>query len=114
MLLRRIKKNVARGVDAQERSLWGDLISLGFVFPIAICLGLFGGRWIGAKVGHQDLGQWVGLGFGIGAAFWELFKTSQKMDRFEAGNQQATKEREGASLNTPLLSEDQDQDDDQP
>jgi hypothetical protein len=84
MLLWGVKKKAARDADPRERGLWGDLMSIGMVFPIAILLGLFGGRWIGAKLGHQDLGQWIGLGLGIGAAFWELYKVSLKLDRYDA------------------------------
>ncbi|HTL97588.1 MAG TPA: AtpZ/AtpI family protein [Holophagaceae bacterium] len=83
MLLWGVKKKAARDADPRERGLWGDLMSIGMVFPIAILLGLFGGRWIGAKLGHQDLGQWIGLGLGIGAAFWELYKVSLKLDRYD-------------------------------
>jgi len=67
--------------DPGERALWGDLMSLGFVFPIAITLGFFLGRWIGGWFGRPVLGQWVGLVWGIATAFYELYKVSQRMSR---------------------------------
>jgi hypothetical protein len=77
----RPKKN--DGVDVKERSLWGDLISLGFVFPIAIALGYFIGRWIGGKFGNPAAGGLIGLGWGILTAFWELFKVTKKLDKYD-------------------------------
>jgi len=67
--------------DPGERALWGDLMSLGFVFPIAITLGFFLGRWIGGWFGRPAVGQWVGLVWGIATAFYELYKVSQRMSR---------------------------------
>ena len=70
-----------RGGDADpgERALWGDLMSLGFTFPICIALGFFLGRWIGGAFGHATAGQWVGLVWGISAAFWELYKVNRRL-----------------------------------
>ena len=72
-----------RKVDADpgERALWCDLLSLGFTFPICIALGFFLGRWAGGSLGHPALGQWVGLVWGIFAAFWELYKVNRRMAR---------------------------------
>ena len=67
----------ADGADARERALWGDLISLGTTFPIAIALGFFLGRWAGGKLGHPAVGQWIGLAWGVATAFWELYKTTK-------------------------------------
>lgn len=64
-----------------ERALWGDLMSLGFVFPVAITLGFFLGRWIGGLFGHPVGGQWVGLVWGIATAFYELYKVSRRMSK---------------------------------
>jgi len=80
-MLFRPKKN--DGVDAKERSLWGDLISLGLVFPIAIALGYFIGRWVGGKFGHPAAGTLIGLGWGILTAFWELFKITKKLEKYD-------------------------------
>jgi hypothetical protein len=72
-----------RGTEADpgERALWGDLLSLGFVFPICITLGFFLGRWIGGWFGHRAVGQWVGLVWGISTAFWELYKVNRRLTR---------------------------------
>jgi hypothetical protein len=79
MLLRPRMKDV----DPGERALWGDLLSLGMVFPIAILLGLLLGRWLGGLLGHRIAGQWLGLAWGVAAAFLELFKTARRLDRMD-------------------------------
>lgn len=94
------------GHEPRERSLWADLFSLGFVFPIAILLGLFGGRWIGGWFGHKAAGQWIGLAWGIAAAFWELFKVSRKMDRFDAEATKEAQAAEAARAKAPLPMDD--------
>jgi hypothetical protein len=74
-----LKKKVE--ADPGERALWGDLMSLGFTFPLCITLGFFLGRWLGGWFGHPVPGQWVGLVWGIAAAFWELYKVNRRMTR---------------------------------
>jgi len=72
-----------KDANPQERALWGELMSLGMVFPIAIVLGYFLGRWLGGLVGHPQQGQWIGLGFGIATGFWELYKVTMRLDRMD-------------------------------
>lgn len=67
--------------DPQERALWGELTSIGMVFPIAIVLGYFLGRWLGGLFGHPKPGQWIGLALGIATGFWELYKVTMHLDR---------------------------------
>jgi hypothetical protein len=71
-------------VDPGERALWGDLMSMGLTFPLCIALGFFLGRWMGGWFHHPTAGQWVGLAWGIAAAFWELFKVNRRMARRDA------------------------------
>jgi len=79
MLLRPKPKDAEPG----ERAIWGDLISLGMVFPIAIVLGFYGGRWIGGWFGYPTVGQWIGLAYGIATGFYELYKTTKRLDRLD-------------------------------
>lgn len=79
MLLRPKPKDA----DPKERALWGELMSLGMVFPIAIAAGFFLGRWIGGLLGHREAGQWIGLAYGIATAFYELYKTTKRLDRMD-------------------------------
>ena len=81
--------------DPGERALWGDLMSLGFSFPLCIVLGFFVGRWIGGWLGHPSTGQWVGLVWGIAAAFWELYKVNRRMARRDAAELERLKEGRG-------------------
>jgi len=71
------------GVNPKERALWGDLLSIGMVFPLAIVLGFFLGRWIGGRFGHAREGQWIGLIWGIATGFWELYKITARMNRMD-------------------------------
>ena len=71
----------SKDADPQERALWGELTSLGMVFPIAILMGFFLGRWIGRGLGHAEGGQWIGMVLGIATGFWELYKVTRRLDR---------------------------------
>jgi len=82
-----------KGPDPRERALWGDLMGLGMVFPIAIALGFFLGRWVGGKLGHARAGMWVGLVWGVATGFWELYKTTQRLDRYDAASKKDSDER---------------------
>lgn len=78
-----IRPRKSDGGSAKERALWGDLLSLGMVFPIAIALGFFLGRWIGGKFGHPQAGQFIGLIWGVATGFWELYKVTERMNRMD-------------------------------
>lgn len=69
------------GGDPKERALWGDLLSLGMVFPIAIALGWFLGKWIGGAFGHPEGGALVGLVWGVATGFYELYKVTLRLNR---------------------------------
>jgi hypothetical protein len=90
-----------RDVDKRERALWGDLTSLGMVFPIAITVGFFLGRWVGGRLGHPAVGQYVGLAWGIAAGFWELYKTTQRLDRLDAAQQAEPVARDAGAPQDP-------------
>ncbi|HJV48521.1 MAG TPA: AtpZ/AtpI family protein [Geothrix sp.] len=94
------------GADPRERALWGQLASLGTVIPIAIVLGFFIGRWIGRKLGHPEAGQWIGLVWGLATAGWELFKTMQRLDRFDAQQAREREEKEAAERARPFGDDD--------
>jgi F0F1-type ATP synthase assembly protein I len=72
-----------KDVDPKERAIWGDLTALGMVFPIAIALGYFLGRWLGRLAGYPKAGILIGLAWGIGAGFWELYKTTIRLNRMD-------------------------------
>ncbi|BDU78860.1 AtpZ/AtpI family protein [Mesoterricola sediminis] len=76
-------KRNTKDASPRERALWGDLMGLGMVFPIAIALGFFLGRWAGGKLGHPRAGMWIGLVWGVATGFWELYKTTVRLDRYD-------------------------------
>ena len=80
-----------KDAEPRERGIWGDLIAMGMVFPIAIVLGFFGGHWIGGWFGHPVVGQWIGLVYGVATGFWELYKVTQKLDRLDLQNPEKQK-----------------------
>ena len=73
----------SKDANPQERALWGELMSIGMVFPIAIVLGFFLGRWIGGLWGHSKPGQWIGMILGIATGFWELYKVTLRLDQLD-------------------------------
>ena len=79
MLFRRKDQDV----DPKERAVWGDLMAMGMVFPIAIALGFFIGRWLGRITGFPRTGVLLGLGWGMAAGFWELYKTTLRLNRMD-------------------------------
>ncbi len=74
-----------KDVDPKVRAVGGDLMALGMVFPIAIALGFFLGRWVGGLLGHPKAGMAVGLIWGVATGFWELYKTTVRLNRMDDG-----------------------------
>ena len=70
-------------IDPKERAVWGDLMALGMVFPIAIVMGFFLGRWAGKALGYPRIGVAVGLAWGAATGFWELYKTTIRLNRMD-------------------------------
>jgi len=52
-----------------------------FVFPVAVAIGFFGGRWIGSLLGGPMVGGMVGVLFGTAAGFYHLWQTLQRIER---------------------------------
>ncbi len=65
----------------REGSSWGvagEVSSLATTFAFAVLIGVFGGKWLGAKLGHEDVGLLVGLILGTTAAFLELARVVRR------------------------------------
>ncbi|MGA2080964.1 MAG: AtpZ/AtpI family protein [Holophaga sp.] len=84
-----------KDVNPKERAIWGDLMALGMVFPIAIALGFFIGRWIGGLLGHPRAGMLVGLVWGVAAGFWELYKVTVRLNRLDDGDNSGRDKKDG-------------------
>jgi hypothetical protein len=99
MFFRRKKTD---GADPRERALWGELTSFGMTFSLCIVLGFFLGRWIGGLLGHPVPGQWIGLAWGIASAFWELFKLTRRLDRYDQAQAKDQADREAEERQRPF------------
>jgi ATP synthase protein I len=54
--------------------------ALGWMFPIAIGLGYLIGRWLDSVFGTKPWLTWTFLGFGVIAAFLNLFRLAMRDD----------------------------------
>jgi F0F1-type ATP synthase assembly protein I len=59
--------------------------ALGFMFPIAIALGYFWGRWMDGLFGTEPWLTWIFSGFGLIAAFVNLFRFAARADKQNGG-----------------------------
>ena len=75
----------SKDASPKERAMWGDLMAMGMVFPIAIAVGYFLGRWVGGLLGHPRAGMLVGLVWGVAAGFWELYKVTVRLNCMDDG-----------------------------
>ncbi len=70
-----------------------DLASIGITLPLAIVIGFFGGKWIGGKLGSEDIGWYIGFAIGVAAGFLEMFRSvarwNRKMERMEKQKREA-------------------------
>ena len=58
-----------------------DLASIGITLALAICIGYFGGKWIGGKLGNAAVGSYIGFGIGVAAGFMEMFRSIARWNR---------------------------------
>jgi len=64
----------------KEASALYELATLGFVFPVAIALGFFLGRWLDGVFHIRPWLTIIGTVIGIAAAFVNLFRASSRLD----------------------------------
>ena len=58
-----------------------DLASIGITLALAICIGYFGGKWLGGKLGNAAVGSFIGFGIGVAAGFMEMFRSVARWNR---------------------------------
>ena len=58
-----------------------DLASIGITLALAICIGYFGGKWLGGKLGNAAVGSYIGFGMGVAAGFMEMFRSVARWNR---------------------------------
>lgn len=59
----------------------GEVTSLATTLAICVLIGLLGGRWIGKKLGSEDVGILAGVAFGVVAAGYELRRVVLRLER---------------------------------
>lgn len=64
---------------AKQLKKFGAVLTLGIEMGLSIAIGFFGGRFLAEKLGTGQWLQWVGLVFGIAAAFKSLYTVARKM-----------------------------------
>jgi ATP synthase protein I len=64
---------------AKQLKKFGSVLTLGIEMGVSIAIGFLGGRFLDAKLGSGPWLQWVGLVFGIAAAFKSLYTVARKM-----------------------------------
>lgn len=57
------------------------LAGLGLQFVVVVLLGLFGGRWLDAKLGTTPLLMVLGVLLGAGASTWSMYRKVFPVDR---------------------------------
>ncbi len=58
-----------------------DLASIGIMLVLAICIGYFGGKWIGGKFGNAAIGSYIGFALGVASGFMEMFRSVARWNR---------------------------------
>lgn len=69
---------------------------IGFVFPLALIVGFFAGRWVGTLLGGPTAGIVVGVVLGAAAGFWNLYSSLRRIERREAATRREERGRERA------------------
>ena len=62
---------------------YGDLLTLGIMFPVCIAIGYglgYLGYLLDGWTGKQNIFSFIGILFGIAAAFINLFRVVRKLD----------------------------------
>ena len=59
---------------------YGDLLTLGIMFPVCIAIGYGLGYLLDGWTGKQNIFSFIGILFGIAAAFINLFRVVRKLD----------------------------------
>ncbi|GIX05829.1 MAG: hypothetical protein KatS3mg115_0232 [Candidatus Poribacteria bacterium] len=89
-----------------RKSQWvklSEYSALALTLAFCVLLGLFGGRWIGRKLGNEEVGTLVGLLIGIAAAGVELYRAVREIDRFYGVLRRTGKGRDQADQKTDKL-----------
>ncbi len=55
-----------------------NLSVIGMVFPVALLMGYFAGRYVGGLLGNASLGSMIGAFLGITSGFYNIFKMMER------------------------------------
>lgn len=74
-----------------------DLASIGITLALAICIGYFGGKWIGGKLGNAAVGSYIGFAMGVTSGFMGMFRSvarwNRQLERQEKQRQVASEQK---------------------
>ncbi len=65
---------------AAKYKQYGDLLTLGIMFPVCIAVGYGLGYLLDGWTGNRNTFSFIGILFGIAAAFVNLFRVVKKVD----------------------------------
>lgn len=77
-----------------------DLASIGITLALAICIGYFGGKWLGGKLGNAAIGSYIGFGMGVAAGFMEMFRSVARWNRRLADLEKKRRDTSGQAQDT--------------
>lgn len=74
-----------RSDNEESPSFWslvGELSSLALTLAFCVLIGFLAGRWLGRRLGNEEVGILGGLAVGITAAGVELARSTRRLKRF--------------------------------
>lgn len=83
--------------SGDSKSPWGpvgELSALAMTLALCVIIGLVGGRWLGKKLGSEDVGTLAGVAFGVVAAGYELRRVARRLQRY---TDSARRDRDGGA-----------------
>ncbi len=75
------EEDLERREKRRQAVRMADLSTVGLVFPIALLLGYFAGKFVGGWFGAAETGGWIGGGFGLAAGFYNVYKTAMLLQK---------------------------------
>ncbi len=75
------KRDGSGGGWSAGLNAYAEYSVVAFVFPVAVAIGFFGGRWVGSLLGAPQTGAVLGALLGTAAGFYNLWQTLRRAER---------------------------------